>query len=56
MNCHSGIGHMTPHSVHYGPAADMRVIRQATLDAAFLANPNRFKNQRPQLSPMPAAA
>ena len=29
---------------------------QATLDAAFLANPNRFKNQRPRLPPMPTAA
>jgi hypothetical protein len=56
QHCHSGIGYMTPHSVHYGLAADMRVIRQATLDAAFLANPNRFKNKRPQLPPMPTAA
>lgn len=53
---HSGIAHMTPHSVHYGLAADMRVIRQATLDAAFLANPNRFKNKPPHLPPMPTAA
>jgi hypothetical protein len=37
-------------------AADLRVIRQAALDAAFLANPNRFKNRRPQLPPMPTAA
>ena len=56
QHCHSGIGYMTPHSVHYGLAADLRVIRQATLDAAFLANPNRFKNKRPQLPPMPTAA
>lgn len=48
--------YMTPHSVHYGLAADMRVIRQATLDAAFLVNPNRFKNKRPRVSPMPTAA
>ncbi len=53
---HLGIGYMTPHSVHCGLAADMRVLRQATLDAAFLANPNRFKSRRPQLPPMPAAA
>ena len=56
QHCHSGIGYMTPHNVHYGLAADLRVIRQATLDAAFLANPNRFKNKRPQLPPMPTAA
>ena len=47
---------MTPHSVHYGLATELRVIRQAALDAAFLANPNRFKNRRPQLPPMPTAA
>lgn len=52
---HSGIGYMTPHSVHYGVAGDLRGIRQATLDAAFLTNPNRFKNKQPQLPPMPAA-
>lgn len=57
QHCHSGIGHMTPHSVHYcyGLAADIRIIRQVTLDAAFLANPHRF-NQPPRLSPMPTAA
>jgi transposase InsO family protein len=56
QHCHSGVGYMTPHSVHYGLAADMRVTRQATLDAAFLATPNRFKGRRPLLSPMPTAA
>ena len=56
QHCHSGIGYRTPHSVHYGLAADMRVIRQASLDAAFLAHPNRFKHKRPQLPPMPTAA
>jgi len=56
QHCHSGIGYMTPHSVHYGHAAALRVVRQTTLDAAFRANPNRFKNKRPQLPPMPTAA
>jgi len=41
--------------VHYGLAADMRIIRQATLDAAFMAHPHRF-NKPPQLAPMPTAA
>ena len=54
-HCHSAIAYMTSHSVHYGLATDLRVIRQATLDAAFLANPKRFKNKRPQLPPMPTA-
>jgi len=56
VHCHSGIAHMTPYSVHYGLAQAMRVTRQATLDAAFLANPNRFKGKPPQLPPMPTAA
>ncbi len=55
QHCHSGIGYMTPHSVHYGLAAAMRVVPQTTLDAAFLATPNRFKNKPPRLRPMPTA-
>ncbi len=55
QHCHSGIGHMTPHSVHYGHAGAMRGVRQATLDAAFLATPNRFKGIKPCLAPMPTA-
>jgi putative transposase len=47
---------MTPQSVHYCLAAGMRVIRQDTLDAAFAANPNGFKNKRPVLSAIPTAA
>jgi putative transposase len=56
QHCHSGIGHMTPHSVHYGQAQAMREVRQATLDAAFHATPKRFKGIRPFLKPMPTAA
>ncbi|MDP2066762.1 MAG: integrase core domain-containing protein, partial [Burkholderiaceae bacterium] len=53
---HSGIGYMTPHSVHHGHADAMLVTRQATLDAAFLVHPNRFKNKNPQPHPLPTAA
>ena len=53
---HSGIGYMTPHSVHYGHADAMLVNRQATLDAAFLAHPNRFKNRKPLPHALPTAA
>jgi len=53
---HSGIGYMTPQSVHYGHAETLREIRQNTLDAAFLANPQRFKNRRPQPAELPDAA
>ena len=34
----------------------IRILRQATLDAAFLAHPNRFKHSKPHLPPMPTAA
>ena len=53
---HSGIGHMTPHSVHYGTAQAIREVRQATLNAAFDATPNRFKGVRPSLQTLPTAA
>ena len=53
---HSGIGYMTPHSVHHGHAQAMLVTRQATLDAAFLVHPNRFKNKKPQPHALPTAA
>ena len=56
QHCHSGIAHMTPHSVHYGQAQAMREVRQATLNAAFTATPNRFKGLHPCLKPMPTAA
>ena len=45
---HSGIGYMTPHSIHYGTAKAIHATRQATLDQAFLAHPNRFKGKQPQ--------
>ncbi|HEY7803272.1 MAG TPA: integrase core domain-containing protein [Orrella sp.] len=52
---HSGIGYMTPHSVHYGQAQALLATRQATLDAAFSATPNRFKGIRPCQQPLPTA-
>jgi putative transposase len=56
MHRHSGIGYMTPHSVHYGHAQTLRGSRQATLDAAFLARPLRFRGRRPQPHALPTAA
>ena len=53
---HSGIGFMTPHSVHYGHAQAMRTARQVTLDAAFQATPKRFKGIRPTPASLPTAA
>jgi putative transposase len=48
---HSGIGLHTPASLHYGMAAEIRSQRQATLSAAFAANPIRFRH-RPPTAPM----
>ena len=56
MHRHSGIGYMTPQAVHYGQAPALRDVRQAALDAAFLASPSRFKGRRPQPPALPTAA
>jgi putative transposase len=53
---HSGIGFMTPEAVHFGHAAELTRQRSITLDAAFAANPNRFKNVAPQPPEVPIAA
>ena len=50
---HSGIGYMTPHSIHYGTAQAIHATRQATLDRAFAAHPNRFKGKQPQPHRLP---
>lgn len=52
---HSGLALMTPHQVHY---ADVRVVcaaRQAVLDRAHQAHPERFVRQPPKASTPPAA-
>jgi putative transposase len=53
---HSGIGFMTPESVHYGRATELTQKRSITLEAAFLANPNRFKHVAPRPPELPLAA
>jgi putative transposase len=40
---HSGIALMSPQTVHYGRAAALTQQRTATLEAAFIAHPQRFK-------------
>jgi putative transposase len=52
---HSGIGFMTPKTVHYGEAQTLRQLRAETLDAAYAAHPNRFKGQHPQPPKLPSA-
>jgi putative transposase len=53
---HSGIGFMTPESVHYGQAATLLRQREEALDAAFVANPKRFKGNAPRPPKLPTAA
>jgi len=53
---HSGIGLHTPASVHHGTATQVRQQRQATLDAAYASNPERFTRQRPEAPKLPTAA
>lgn len=44
---HSGIAWHTPASVHYGTAEQIRQQRTRTLDAAYLAHPERFVAKPP---------
>jgi putative transposase len=53
---HSGIGLMPPEAMHYGRAATLTQQRTSTLQAAFLANPLRFKGIEPQPPAVPTAA
>ena len=53
---HAGIGLHTPASVHYGTAAEIRAQRAETLDAAYTANPARFRHRRPQPPKLPTVA
>jgi putative transposase len=43
----------TPASVHDGTAAGIQARRVATLNAAFLAHPERFRGRRPYPPPLP---
>ena len=46
---------MTPATVHFGQAAAVYQERAKTLEAAFLANPKRFKGTYPQPPSLPIA-
>jgi putative transposase len=52
---HSGIGLLTPAMVHYGRAGAILASRQKTLDAAFVARPERFVRKRPSPLALPEA-
>jgi putative transposase len=51
---HSGIALFTPADVFYGRVAEVAAIRQATLDAAYHAHPERFPNGPPCVRLPPA--
>jgi putative transposase len=53
---HAGIGLHTPASVHYGTAREIRAQRQITLDAAYTANPARFRHRPPTPPKLPTIA
>ena len=53
---HCGIGLHTPASVHYGTANEVRAQRAATLDAAYAANPARFRHRPPAPPKLPTVA
>jgi len=53
---HSGIGMLTPEDLHYGRADQIMAVRQRTLDAAFLAHPERFVRGQPSPQKVPTAA
>jgi len=53
---HSGIGMMTPASVHEGRAEEIHLSRQEVLDQAFQAHPERFSRGRPKPPELPKAA
>ena len=53
---HSGIGMMTPASVHEGLAQAVYDARQVLLDQAFQAHPERFPKGRPNPLAMPGPA
>jgi putative transposase len=52
---HSGIGLLTPAMVHSGQTADILAQRQAVLDAAYQAHPERFVHRPPVPLPVPSA-
>jgi len=52
---HSGIGLLTPQSVHHGQAEHIRQARQRVLDKAYAAHPERFLKGQPKPPLLPQA-
>lgn len=53
---HSGIGLMTPATIHYGLGEQTHAARSQVLDAAYAATPERFVRQPPRPPALPTAA
>ena len=53
---HTGLGLLTPSVVHAGRAAQVQAQRQATLQAAYAAHPERFAHGQPVPPALPTAA
>lgn len=51
---HSGISLLTPSALHHGQAPAVLAQRQAVLDAAYLAHPERFVKHPPVSHPAPS--
>jgi len=54
-HCHSGIGLMTPESLHYGLAEDIIRARSTVLAEAYEKHPSRFKGRMPKPPALPQA-
>ena len=50
---HSGIGFLTPESVHYGFAEEILLKRKDVLLKAYEENPQRFRNRKPTVQNLP---
>jgi putative transposase len=53
---HSGIGLMTPATVHYDRAEEVQAERQRVLDAGYTRTPERFTRRAPTAAAVPTAA
>ena len=52
---HSGIAMLTPANVHFGDAPAILAQRQAVLDEAYAAHPERFVRKPPKVPQLPTA-
>jgi putative transposase len=53
VHYHSGVAYLHPADVHAGHASTVVTARQAVLDAAYTAHPERFPRGRPAAAAAP---